>query len=234
MPGNLNLKKSWHPGLMKNQKKIWDEEQNKLNEFKKIKQRNEELNDEKEKLELMKLQYGEDLKDLPAEEKLKLNKLNWMYDDPTVKNEAGLNEMSEEFLLGKSHVENILTSNKPFSVSNSRGIEQVLDLGKGKTIGKHSYDDPLSKIKSEQMKMRSKLKESSSVSRDHHRHRDSSHGISKHRSSHRSSKEKHHPSTHRDRGKSFNRHESDQHAYNESKSLIKHDKNPSPSPYTNY
>lgn len=55
MPSDLNLKKSWNPKLLKNQEKVWKREQDALNEFKKIKQRQIEINQQREKLDLINL-----------------------------------------------------------------------------------------------------------------------------------------------------------------------------------
>ena len=43
MAGDLNLKKSWNPQLVKNKQKVWQQEQEKLDEFKKIKELNQEF-----------------------------------------------------------------------------------------------------------------------------------------------------------------------------------------------
>ena len=120
MAGDLNLKKSWNPALVKNQQKVWQEEQQKLDELKKIKEKNYEFKQEQEYLELLKLQYGDnfDTKDLKKLEKLKLSKLNWMYDDvpfenneQVEENSSGFIESSLEFTEGKSKVENMLNGN---------------------------------------------------------------------------------------------------------------------------
>ncbi|OWB83473.1 hypothetical protein B5S33_g2103 [[Candida] boidinii] len=55
MPSDLNLKKSWNPKLLKNQEKVWKREQDALNEFKKIKQRQIEISQQREKLDLINL-----------------------------------------------------------------------------------------------------------------------------------------------------------------------------------
>lgn len=81
MPGDLNLKKSWNPALMKNQAKIWNQEQKAIEEFNKIKQREEELKKEKETADLIKLKYKFS-EDMSKNDKLKLNKLDWMYQAP--------------------------------------------------------------------------------------------------------------------------------------------------------
>lgn len=41
--GDLNLKKSFHPSLLKNQARVYDEEQKALNERKKTQQRIQEI-----------------------------------------------------------------------------------------------------------------------------------------------------------------------------------------------
>lgn len=57
MAGDLNLKKSWNPALVKNQKKVWEEEQNKLKELKRIKELNQEFQKEQEYRNLLKLAF---------------------------------------------------------------------------------------------------------------------------------------------------------------------------------
>ncbi|CAH6721241.1 pre-mRNA-splicing factor Cwc25p [[Candida] jaroonii] len=84
MPGDLNLKKSWNPALVKTQAKIWQQEQKTLEEFNKIKQREEELKKEKELNDLIALKYKFN-DNMNKQDKLKLNKLNWMYDVPAQK-----------------------------------------------------------------------------------------------------------------------------------------------------
>lgn len=83
MAGDLNLKKSWNPALVKNQQKVWELEQKKLQELKESKEKNLEFKKEQEYLDLLKLQYGDNFsKDqLSSNEKLKVSKLSWMYED---------------------------------------------------------------------------------------------------------------------------------------------------------
>lgn len=47
MAGDLNLKKSWNPALVKNQQKVWEEEQQKLDELKRIKREIKSINKNK-------------------------------------------------------------------------------------------------------------------------------------------------------------------------------------------
>ncbi|KAK6457092.1 uncharacterized protein RJT20DRAFT_37097 [Scheffersomyces xylosifermentans] len=194
MAGDLNLKKSWNPALVKNQKKVWEEEQNKLKELKRIKERNAEYEKEQEYRNLLKLQYGEDFKqeDLKKGEKLKLSKLNWMYDDmPKVddpkENSSGFIESNEEFTEGKSKVENLLNGHKSFSYNKTNdNINRIINLGKTpapRDEKRIAMDDPLLSIKNEQLKHRSapvhsqrsresSIKTSNSSSRQSDRDRD--------------------------------------------------------------
>ena len=111
MAGDLNLKKSWNPALVKNQQKVWELEQKKLQELKESKEKNLEFKKEREYLDLLKLQYGDNFsKDqLSSNEKLKVSKLSWMYEDvPFEKQEtetmssSGFIETTTEFTECKS------------------------------------------------------------------------------------------------------------------------------------
>ena len=116
MAGDLNLKKSWNPALVKNQQKVWELEQQKLKDYKDYKSKKDEYKQEQEYLNLLKLQYGEDFNadQLSEKEKLKVSKLSWMYEDvpfekPTeTTNSSGFIESNQEFVEGKAEVENML------------------------------------------------------------------------------------------------------------------------------
>ncbi|CAI5760053.1 unnamed protein product [Candida verbasci] len=169
MGGDLNLKKSWNPALMKNQQKVWEKEQEKLKELKLIKQKNQEFEKEKEYLDLLKLQYGDefDRSKLSKDEKLKISKLNWMYNDlpfePTeeIKDEEsnGFIQSNQEFVEGKTKVENLLNGSRSFKreaeKSNDR-INKIINSGTKKLNNDYS-DDPLLKIM-QQQKNKSKTK----------------------------------------------------------------------------
>lgn len=166
MAGDLNLKKSWNPALVKNQSKVWEDEQAKLTELKKIREINSELQKEQEYKRLLQLQHGEEFseKDLNKGEKLKLNKLNWMYEDMPFEsdpasektNEGGFIEHNTEFLEGKAQVENLLQGKKSFKRDQGSGdnISRILNVGKT-TVGAPSSrkDDPLLMIKRERMQV---------------------------------------------------------------------------------
>lgn len=188
MAGDLNLKKSWNPALVKNQQKVWKEEQQKLDELKKIKEKNYEYKHEQEYRELLKLQYGDnfDSKDLKKLEKLKLSKLNWMYGDipfenneQVEENSSGFIESSLEFTEGKSKVENMLNGNQVVSRKRDRNdtsdrINKIIGVGISKQQKPTSYsDDPLAKIKQQQQQQKQQAQRSSRKSTDSDKHRHS-------------------------------------------------------------
>ncbi|ODV81455.1 uncharacterized protein CANTADRAFT_87480 [Suhomyces tanzawaensis NRRL Y-17324] len=199
MAGDLNLKKSWNPALVKNQTKVWEEEQAKLAELKKIRERNEELAKEQEYLNLLKLQHGDDFNndDLSKTEKLKLNKLNWMYEDVphSSKNEAGFIERSDEFVEGKEKVEGMLKGNRSFRRNDGDSISRIVGVGKQKSSAVIE-DDPLMKIRSARSTMvtRDARERSPDRSRDQDKHRSDRH---RHRDGHRH-RHKHRSDTERD------------------------------------
>ncbi|ODQ80339.1 hypothetical protein BABINDRAFT_13197 [Babjeviella inositovora NRRL Y-12698] len=137
MPSDLNLKKSWHPSLLKNQRKIHELEQSALQEHRAITERGAEMTRERERLELLALQYGGAV---PEHVKKKLT-LGWMYDDksdePSVLPGAG---ESDEFLLGKRRVDTLVEKGKEKSQ-----LERVMETGE-LPPAKLLHEDPMMKI----------------------------------------------------------------------------------------
>lgn len=192
MPGDLNLKKSWNPALVKNQKKVWEREQDALKEYQAIKQRRKEIEQEREKEELIRLQYGNNPENLPTKQKLELNKLGWMYTDaPDAKepevSESGFREVEEDFLGNKEDVEQLLKGGRAVKKQELR-FDKVSGVGQKRPASALS-DDPLLMIKREKIKSHRSRERERSPSRDKHRsgsHR--GHGSDRHRShSHKSS-----------------------------------------------
>lgn len=184
-PGDLNLKKSWNPALLKNQKKVWEKEQEALKEFQTIKQRAKEIASEREKEEMIRLQYGNNTANLPTKQKLELNKLGWMYNDvpkPDKVNEAGFREVEEDFLLNKEGVELLLKGGTAVKRDVASRFDKVASVGK-QTLGASFSDDPILRIRQEQMKMRTSRERSDRSGDDRHR--------SRHRSSSSRSKSDH-------------------------------------------
>jgi len=102
MGNNLLLKKSWHPGLMKNQDRVWQEEKKALDERKKTEARLQEIKEERAKEELQRQLEA-------AGAKPKLDKVDWMYQGPS--DGQGDSHELEAFLLGKRRIDTVLTRN---------------------------------------------------------------------------------------------------------------------------
>ncbi|KAK5736421.1 RNA-splicing factor [Elasticomyces elasticus] len=97
MGGDLNLKKSWHPGIMSNQKRVWAEESKALDERKKTDQVLKERAEERAIQELERMQEA-------AGGKKRVDRVDWMYNGPGSSAAGGAGGVSEEmegYLLGK-------------------------------------------------------------------------------------------------------------------------------------
>ncbi|OAV98571.1 hypothetical protein PTTG_01798 [Puccinia triticina 1-1 BBBD Race 1] len=97
--GDLNMKKSWHPLLMKNQERVWKEERKAVEERKKTAQLQKELAEERQLQELQRIQ---------AEQGggRREERVDWLYATPAIGN--GVNaEEQEAYLLGKKTVDKL-------------------------------------------------------------------------------------------------------------------------------
>lgn len=113
MGGNdLNLKKSWHPQLMTNQRRVYDAEQAALQERKITEARLEEIRRER--------QIEETQKQLEASGGPKrIDRVEWMYQGT---NDTGRDEYSSEaFLLGKRRIDSILRGDDAKKVEQTAG-----------------------------------------------------------------------------------------------------------------
>ncbi|KKY36748.1 putative pre-mrna-splicing factor cwc25 [Diaporthe ampelina] len=113
MGGNdLNLKKSWHPQLMTNQRRVYDAEQAALQERKLTEARLEEIRRER--------QIEETQKQLEASGgQKKVDRVEWMYQGP---NDGGRDEYSSEaFLLGKRRIDSVLRGDDMKKVEKTAG-----------------------------------------------------------------------------------------------------------------
>lgn len=189
MPGDLNLKKSWNPALLKNQKKVWEREQQALKEHQAIKERTKEIAQEREKEELLRLQYGNDPSSMPKKDKLELSKLSWMYEGgkKDVDELTGFREVDEDFLAKSDDIEQLLKGNKAVKSSVASRFDKVAAVGALRSLSSLS-DDPLLMIRKEQQRKRKDLREQSSRdARDRHS-RERHGGIDKPRQSHHHSR----------------------------------------------
>jgi len=101
MGGDLQLKKSYHPALLKNQAKVYDAEQAALAERKKTEARIQEIKEERAKKEIQeKLETAGGRK--------RIDRVDWMYQGPS-DGQGGTTEELEGFLLGKRRIDTILT-----------------------------------------------------------------------------------------------------------------------------
>ncbi|THH33162.1 hypothetical protein EUX98_g1069 [Antrodiella citrinella] len=102
--GDLNMKKSWHPLLLKNQERVWLEEKKALEEKKKLDQLRKEKEEERQLQELQRLQEEQT-------GKKRQEKLDWMYATPASGSSQNKNEL-EDYLLGKKRVDKILVGDE--------------------------------------------------------------------------------------------------------------------------
>lgn len=165
MPGNLNLKKSWHPGLKKNQEAVWKKEQAALEERKKIQEKRKEIQREREQAELQALQ------DQASGKQTTSRRMEWMYNTASTK-EA----QDEEYLLGKRKID--LTSKQ---VEDQEREKDLAQTEKAPKINPN--DDPLTQIRKKQIDHAKR--HSSSASSSKHRSRSRSPERRKHRHRHR-------------------------------------------------
>jgi hypothetical protein len=186
MGGDLNLKKSWHPHLRKNQEKVWKEENAALEERKLIEKLRKEREEERQIEELQKLQEVNG-------GKVVTRRVDWMYAGPSGDG-AAVTEEREGYLLGKRRIDNLLKADtSSLQKGAAIGIEAVGDTNAGTARDTHKkvLADPLLMIQKQKMEMqmkavkdaqkqakyeekRAKEKERERKHRDKERHRDRS------------------------------------------------------------
>jgi len=115
--GDLNMKKSWHPLLMKNQERVWLKEKEALEEKKKLDQLRKELEEERQLQELQRLQEEQT-------GRKRQDKLEWMYATPAAGNGPSASDL-EDYLLGKKRVDKILTGDENEKVSQREGGKRL-------------------------------------------------------------------------------------------------------------
>jgi len=145
MGGDLNLKKSWHPPLMSNQKKVWEEEQKALEERKKIEQIRKERDEERQLQELQELQEA-------AGGKKRLARVDWMYSGPA-SGQTGTTEETEAFLLGKRRVDTLLQGKEKENLQKAASQEAFMAVQSANTARDTALkvrDDPLLAIKKQE------------------------------------------------------------------------------------
>jgi len=165
MGGDLNLKKSWNPNLLKNQARVYEEERKALEERKLIDKLKKERAEERQIEELQKLAEANG-------GPMRLNRVDWMYAGPAA-GQTGTTEEMEGYLLGKRRIDGLIKNDE--SEQLKKGAAAPLDglSGNANTARDTAVkvrDDPLMAIKKQQMEATLKaLKESS---RTQHKRKD--------------------------------------------------------------
>ncbi|KAG5963472.1 hypothetical protein E4U57_006204 [Claviceps arundinis] len=140
--GDLNLKKSFHPTLRRNQQAVWDEEQKALAERKRTQQRVNEIKEERAKEELQR-QLEE------AGGKKRVDRVDWMYQGPT-DGQVGASEETEAYLLGKRRIDNLIKGTEHKKLEKSAGEDSFMALQNANTArdtASKIREDPLLAIK---------------------------------------------------------------------------------------
>jgi hypothetical protein len=115
MGGDLLSKKGWHVGLLVNQRKVWEAEQQTLAERKKIEQVRREREEERQMEEIARL----------AEEnggQKRQQRVDWMYTGATA-GAAGTTEEQEAYLLGTRRVDNLLKKEDSKALEKKEAVQ---------------------------------------------------------------------------------------------------------------
>ena len=145
MGGDLNLKKSWHPVLMSNQKRVWEEEQKALEERKKIDLIVKERAEERQIQELQDLQEA-------AGGKKRQSRVDWMYNGPS-NGQVGTTEEMEGYLLGKRRIDGLLKGTENQQLEKAAIEDAFMAVQTANTLRDTAAkirDDPMLAIKKQE------------------------------------------------------------------------------------
>ncbi|KAJ7596628.1 Pre-mRNA splicing factor-domain-containing protein [Mycena floridula] len=141
--GDLNMKKSWHPLLLKNQERVWLEEKKALEEKKKLDQLRKEKEEERQLQELQRLQEEQT-------GKKRAEKLEWMYSTPATGSAQNANDL-EDYLLGKKRVDKMLSADEHAKVGAShKSFIAVQNANTARDVAAKIREDPLLAIKQQE------------------------------------------------------------------------------------
>lgn len=191
MGGDLNLKKSWHPVLMSNQRRVWEEENKALEERKKTDLRIKELKEEQKKEEIQRELEA-------AGSRKRVDRVDWMYQGPS-SGQAGTTEEMEGYLLGKRRIDPLIKGVEHKKLEKQAAEDSFMALQHANTLRDTAAkvrEDPMLAIKRQEqaayeammndpIKRRqllaaagqiedSKEKKEKRRHRHHHRHRETS------------------------------------------------------------
>lgn len=145
MGGDLNLKKSWHPVLMSNQRRVWEEEKKALEERKRIEQMMKERQEERQIQELQEMQEA-------AGGKKRLNRVDWMYSGPSA-GQTGTTEEMEGYLLGKRRVDGLIKGTEHKKLEKKSDEDSFMALQNANTVRDTAAkirEDPMLAIKKQE------------------------------------------------------------------------------------
>ena len=145
MGGDLNLKKSWHPVLMSNQRRVWEEEKKALDERKRIEQMMKERHEERQIQELQEMQEA-------AGGKKRLNRVDWMYSGPSA-GQTGTTEEMEGYLLGKRRIDGLLKGTENKKLEKKADEDSFMALQNANTLRDTAAkirEDPMLAIKKQE------------------------------------------------------------------------------------
>jgi hypothetical protein len=201
MGGDLNLKKSWHPHLRKNQEKVWKEEKSALEERKLIEKLRKEREEERQIEELQKLQEA-------AGGKVATKRVDWMYSGPSGDG-SGVTEEREGYLLGKRRIDQLLTSNDTQALQKGAavGIDAVgaTNANSARDTQKKVLEDPLLMIQKQRMELQLKaMKDAQKQAKYEEKRTKEKERDGKHRSRD-GDRERHRSRRHRSRSRSHDR-----------------------------
>jgi hypothetical protein len=248
MGGDLNLKKSWHPVLMSNQRRVWEEEKKALDERKRTEQRIKELKEERAKEEIQaKLEA--------AGSRKRVDRVDWMYQGPS-SGQAGTTEEMEGYLLGKRRIDGLIKGTENKKLEKQASEDSFMALQHANTLRDTAAkirEDPMLAIKKQEqaayeammndpIKRRQLLalagkgeekkeKKEKRHRRHHHRHRDDSDDERRHKRRRREDGEGHKSSRseRRRRSDSYSRSTSPVRRRNRSRSPVtRRERSPSP------
>ncbi|KZF19862.1 hypothetical protein L228DRAFT_270639 [Xylona heveae TC161] len=143
--GDLNLKKSWHPVLMSNQRRVWEEEKKALDERKKIEQIMKERQEERQIQELQQMQEA-------AGGNKRANRVDWMYSGPS-DGQAGTTEEMEGYLLGKRRIDPLIKGTEHKKLEKAADEGSFMALQSANTVRDTAAkvrDDPMLAIKKQE------------------------------------------------------------------------------------
>ncbi|BDD58173.1 RNA-splicing factor [Monascus purpureus] len=141
MGGDLNLKKSWHPSLLRNQERVWAEEKRALEERKRIDQLRRERDEERQIQELQRLQEA-------SGKPKQHQRVDWMYQAPSSATGHYSEEM-EGYLLGKRRIDSILLKNEESSKKLEKGVDAVTTAAQTGGGAVLSARDTMTKVRSD-------------------------------------------------------------------------------------